>query len=165
MRARADEHVLTEMLYEAVYWRNDGAEERPSLEATMQDTRNARYVRGWGREGDVAVVALDRNDEPVGAAWYRHFRAAEPGYGFVSEQLPELSIAVFPEFRGQGVGSLLLGALVARARAAGEPGLSLSVAVENPALRLYQRHGFAIQGEPGDSATMVLTFAEPTGSP
>jgi hypothetical protein len=25
--------------------------------------------------------ALDRREEPVGAVWYRHFTAAEPGYG------------------------------------------------------------------------------------
>jgi ribosomal protein S18 acetylase RimI-like enzyme len=164
MRARADQQVLVEMLYEAVYWRDDGAEERPPLDAMLADARNARYVAEWGREGDVAVVALDRQQEPVGAAWYRHFAAAEPGYGFVSEDLPEVSIAVLPEFRGQGVGNLLLGSLIARARAAGERGLSLSVSTENPARRLYARHGFAIQGEEGASATMVLMLPEDTGS-
>jgi hypothetical protein len=105
LSARADPAFLAEMLYEAVNWYDDGAEERPPLEAVLQDPQNARYVGGWGRPGDVALSALDRRDEPVGAAWYRRFTAAEPGYGYVADDVPELAIAVYPEFRGQQVGA------------------------------------------------------------
>src|SRR4051794_33396193 len=103
------------MLYEAVYWNDDGAEERPPLDGMMADDHNARYVMDWGRPGDVALMALDRRDEPVAASWHRRFPADAPGYGFVAEDVPELAIGVYPEFRGQRVGSLLLGALIARA--------------------------------------------------
>ena len=58
--------------------------------------------------------------------------------------MPELSIAVYPECRGQHVGSLLLGTLVSRARADGYRAISLSVAAANPARRLYVRHGFEV---------------------
>ena len=78
-----------------------------------------RYVEGWGRIGDVAIVALDRLDEPVGAAWYRRFTADEPGLRLRRPDVPELSIAVYPECRGRHVGGLLLGSLVDRARADG----------------------------------------------
>src|SRR3954452_22727700 len=125
------------MLYEAVNWYDDGAEERPSMDTVLGDPHNARYVDGWGRPGDVALCALDRRDEPVGAAWYRRFSTAEPGYGFVAADVPELAIGVYPEFRGQRVCSLVIGALIARARRDGERALSLSVNAENPAKRLY----------------------------
>src|SRR3954470_23103117 len=131
------------MLYEAVNWRDDGAEERPALEEQLAQPELRRYVEGWGRKDDLAVVALDRVDEPIGAAWYRIFDAGEPGYGFVATDVPELSIAVYPECRGQRVGSLLLGTLVNRARTDGYRAISLSVAAANPARRLYERHGFA----------------------
>lgn len=148
------------MLYEAVNWRDDGAEERPSLEETLARPELRRYVEDWGRVGDVAIVALDRLDEPVGAAWYRLY-ADEPAYGFVAPEVPELSIAVYPECRGRHVGGLLLGSLVSRARADGYRAISLSVAVANPARRLYVRHGFEEvprpdDAEPGDSITLVL---------
>lgn len=130
LSTRADPAFLAEMLYEVVYWHDDGSEERPSLEALLAQPEHARFVDAWGRAGDVAVLALDRRDEPVGAAWYRRFEA------------PEMRIAVYPEFRRQGVGSLLLGSLVARARAAGETRLLTTVARENPARRFMVRRGF-----------------------
>ena len=159
LSARADPAFLAEMLYEAVHWRDDGADERPAFEALLQDPKNARYIAGWGRPGDVALCALDRRDEPVGAAWFRRFSAAEPGYGYVADDIPELAIAVYPEFRGQLVGSLLLGALLARARRDGEPGLSLSVNKNNPARRLYARHGFEVVTERLTALTMLADLS------
>jgi GNAT superfamily N-acetyltransferase len=161
LSSRADPAFLAEMLYEAVNWQDDGAEERPPLDELLAQPELRRYVENWGRKGDVAIVALDRLDEPVGAAWYRLFESGAPGYGFVAEDVPEISIAVYPECRGQRVGSLLLGTLVSRARGDGYRAMSLSVAAANPARRLYLRHGFEPATVPdradGDgSITMVL---------
>jgi GNAT superfamily N-acetyltransferase len=143
------------MLYEAVNWRDD-AEERPPFDEMLANPELSRYVEAWGRVGDVAIVALDRRDEPVGGAWYRFFTAEEPGYGFVDEKTPELAIALYPECRRQHVGGLLLGTLLQRARADGVPALSLSVGRENPPRNLYARNGFEVVGENGDSLTMVV---------
>jgi ribosomal protein S18 acetylase RimI-like enzyme len=156
LSARADPAFLAEMLYEAINWHDDGAEERPPLDAVVGKDENARYIAGWGRAGDVALCALDRRDEPVGAAWYRRLSAATPGYGYVSDDVPELAIGVYPEFRGQRVGSLLLGALLARARRDRERAISLSVHRANPAKRLFARHGFEVVGEHEDTVTMVV---------
>lgn len=147
------------MLYEAVYWRDDGAEERPPFDEMMARPEVSRYVAGWGRVGDVAVVALDRRDEPVGGAWYRLFPANDAGYGFVDENTPELSIALYPECRRQHLGGLLLGTLLQRARADGHGSISLSVACENPARRLYARNGFEVVAEIDDSLTMVADLS------
>ena len=79
---------------------------------------------------------------------------AEPGYGFVDEQTPELSIAVAPPHRRKGIGSRLIRAAMDRARADGFRALSLSVAAANPARELYRRAGFAETGEHSGSWTM-----------
>ena len=105
-----------------------------------------RYVEGWGRPGDRALVAIE-GFQPVGAAWYRLFTAEEPGYGFVDAETPELTIAVVPSARGRGHGDELLVALLEQARGDGFEGVSLSVEPENPALQLYERHGFRKVGE------------------
>ena len=113
----------------------------------------SRYVDRWGRPGDTAVVGLE-GATPVGAAWFRLYRAEEPGFGFVDEATPELSIAVVPSRRHHGYGSQLLNALLEKAREAGYPTISLSVERDNPALHLYERHGFRGVTESGDNLTM-----------
>jgi ribosomal protein S18 acetylase RimI-like enzyme len=159
LSARADPAFLAEMLYEAVYWRDDGGEERPPFDELLARPETARYVADWGRPGDAAVFALDRRDEPIGAAWYRRFTSAAPGYGYIADDIPELAIGVFSEFRGQRVGSLLMGSLIAKAQSTGERALSLSVHRDNPARRLYARLGFEVEREETDTYTMLLDLS------
>ena len=89
------------------------------------DISISRYVDGWGRPGDTAVIAMD-DGHSVGAGWYRLFRTGVPGYGFVDEETPELTIVVVPSRQGEGIEGQLLAALVERARKAGYSGLSVS---------------------------------------
>ncbi len=112
-----------------------------------------RYVAGWGRAGDSGLLTIDEF-QPVGAAWYRLFEEEEPGYGFVDESTPELTIAIVPSRRGRGLGEELLTALLEQARSEGYRRISLSVEPDNPALRLYEQHGFAKVGERGGALVM-----------
>ncbi len=118
----------------------------------------SRYVEGWGRPGDAALVVIE-GFQPVAAAWYRLFRTDEPGYGFVDEQTPELTIAVVPSRRGRGYGNELLTALLEEARKQGFRRVSLSVEPDNPALHLYERYGFAKVGERGGAFVMLAELA------
>jgi ribosomal protein S18 acetylase RimI-like enzyme len=156
LSAQADPAFLAEMLYEAVNWLDDGAEERPPMDAMLAVPQNARYVEDWGRAGDVAISALDRRDEPVGAAWLRRFDSGAPGYGYVADDIPELAIGVYPEFRGQRVGTLLMGSLIARAERDHVRGISLSVHPDNPAKRLYARNGFEVVNDERGALVMLL---------
>ena len=150
---RKDQRFLRDMLRHAYYWR----ERMPHGEI---DAPVYRYVMNWGRPGDAAVIALD-DGNPVGAAWYRLFKQDEPGYGFVDEQTPELSIAVVPSRRGKGHGEQLLRALLDEAKHNGFRQISLSVEPENPALRLYERFGFEQVGESNGSVVMVARLNSP----
>jgi ribosomal protein S18 acetylase RimI-like enzyme len=145
--SRHDARFLRDMLHHAYYWR-ERAPQDPG-EGSVQ-----RYVMSWGRPGDAAVIAY-ADAGNVGAAWYRLFREREPGYGFVDERTPELTIAVVPSCRGKGYGEELLDALLAQAKRDGFEQVSLSVEPDNPALRLYERHGFHKVGESGGSWTML----------
>ena len=139
-----DARFLRDMLHHAFYRRETApGEEEPTY----------RYVYAWGRPGDAGVIALD-GGFPVGAAWFRLFRQDAPGYGFVDEQTPELSIAVVPSRRGGGFGGELMDALLARARADGYHAISLSVAKDSPAVGLYERYGFAKVDERDGAITM-----------
>ena len=142
--SRSDVPFLRDMVRHAYYWRWGSPDSIPA----------ARYVEGWGRRGDAGLIALEDGFR-VGAAWYRLFRSGSPGYGFVDEQTPELTIAVVPSRRGRGVGHELMTGLLERARRQGHPAISLSVEKDSPAVRLYQGYGFERVGETDDALTML----------
>jgi len=120
----------------------------------LRDPAIARYVDGWGtRSGDSGLIALV-DSAGVGAAWLRYFPASEPGYGFVDERTPELSIAVLPAYRGKGIGSRLVERLLQGVHAT-----SLSCDPANPAWRLYLRLGF----EPLPDSRTMLRMKSSTG--
>ena len=143
--SQADIPFMRSMLAHAYHWRVAGLETEIPL---------SRYVDSWGRPGDVAVIAADGANR-VGAAWFRRFSARAPGYGFVDERTPELTIAVVPSKRRHGVGQELLDALLARAGADGVPALSLSVQKGSAAVAFYERNGFERVGETDGAITMV----------
>ena len=100
------------------------------------------YFEGFGsKPGDIGVAAWS-GDQAVGMAWTRLLGGDDPGYGHLDDNTPELSMAVLPEWRGQGVGTRLIGSLLPAVAAAGYRQVSLSVQKDNPAIHLYQRAGF-----------------------
>lgn len=151
-----DEPFLWEMLYEAVYWSPEETGPKPPLQELLSEPGLRRYIEGWGRKNDTAVIALCRKyGEKVGAAWYRIFSDEEPGYGFVHEATPEIAIAVAPDLRGAGVGSGLLGALMNAARSGGFDALSLGVQKSNQAaVKLYEGKDFVRLRDEGDEWIM-----------
>jgi len=121
------------MLHEAAHHRS------------LSDPAISRYLKGWGRFGDAAVVALDPTEDGrnIGAVWYRLMSPGRRGYGFVDASTPEIVIAVVSDSRGLGVGEALLRELLNTARSQGLGALSLSVRRDNSAaVRLYERNGF-----------------------
>lgn len=137
---QADAVFLGDMLVEAANWRAGGA--RPRHEVLSSSHR--RYVVGWMRPSDAGVVAMTSFGDPVGAAWYRLLPPDDPGFGFVGTAVPELIIGVRPVWRAQGVGRMLLRALVQRAAESGHRRISLSVERDNFARGLYRSERFVV---------------------
>jgi GNAT superfamily N-acetyltransferase len=152
----SDAAFLADMLAVAAYWRDDST--TPEGIEVVADPALARYVLGWPRPGDTGVVA-EHGGQRLGAAWYRFFSPAEPGYGFTSPEVPELTLAVLATARGQGLGRRLLEHLIAAARRAGVRALSLSVESDNPARNLYVSAGFRVLASTGGAETMLLSLA------
>jgi len=138
------------MLGEAAVWRPD--KPTPTGDEVLADPRYARYLTGWPRRGDYGLVA--EQGGPLGAAWYRIYTEASHGYGFVAEDVPELSIAVIASRRREGIGRRLLVDLIEASEIQGYRALSLSVNDGNPARRLYESVGFVYVERRG-SWTMI----------
>src|SRR5439155_1305337 len=102
--------------------------------------------------GDTALLAIEGGHR-IGAGWFRLFREAAPGYGFVDDATPELTIVVVPSRQGQGIGQLLLAGLIERAQADAYRGLSVSVEKSHPEIAAYEAPGFEPVAENGLAAT------------
>ena len=138
-----DEPFLWRMLLEAAH----AGDEVDGVEALKGIPELARYVDGWGRPGDLGVIAT-WHGEAVGAAWLRLLVGDDAAYGYVDDSTPELAIAVLPAFTGHGIGGALLKRLLLDAdhRFAA---VSLSVREDNPARRLYERFSFRVVDRSG----------------
>jgi GNAT superfamily N-acetyltransferase len=141
-RATAEDgEFLADMLVEAVNW---SPEWKPrSRRRVLTDPRTAHYIAGWPRDTDLGVIA-EAGSQPAGAAWIRFFPAGQPGYGFVSPDVPELTIGVAAPWRGRGAGRALLRAIAVLAGQAGIKRISLSVERKNFARGLYLSEGYAV---------------------
>jgi len=144
---------LWEMLVEAGHW----DDERP--EDPLADDHLRRHLDGWGRPGDVGLVAWD-GERRLGAAWTRLLTAERPGYGYVDDATPELAVAVAEGERGRGLGRALVTGALDHAAAHGHPRVTLSVAEGNVAAAgLYRSIGFAEVSRAGGGITMVASTA------
>lgn len=154
LRSQAD--FVKEITYQAIYV-------APSLPPPSRDILNSpdirKYYEHWGKKGDSGLLLIHYpSEQPVGGAFVRLYPKDRAGYGFVSEKIPELNIALLPDHRGKGQGLKLLTALLNELKEAGVPGVSLSVDRQNPAMKLYERLGFVVVKEEGNP-TMLLQFS------
>ncbi|HQE47035.1 MAG TPA: GNAT family N-acetyltransferase [Rhodoglobus sp.] len=145
----ADLPFLEEVFVIAADWNPEAVK---GAEFWHADPTFQKYLAGFPRDTDLGFIA-EREGQDAGAVWSRYFTAADPGYGFVAEDIPELSIGVVAGRRGEGIGRALLNAMLA----ASPVSLSLSVEDGNPAQELYRKSGFVPVGRVGDATTMLYT--------
>ena len=95
--------ILSDMLFEAgavnEIIREMGKEKALTLPAMIY------FLENFGRAGDFGFVAETKDNILIGAVWARLFSVENKGYGFISEKIPELAIAVAADFRGRGAGN------------------------------------------------------------
>lgn len=112
------------------------AEQREGFLRQQFEAQHAWYQQNYA--GAAFDVVLAPGGQPAGrlyvARWPREIRL--------------IDVALLPEFRRQGLGSAILGDLLAEARRAGKP-VTIHVERLNPALRLYERLGFRQKEDKG----------------
>lgn len=114
------------------------------------------YLAGFGgNRSDQAFVA-EIDGRVVGAAWARIMK----DYGHIDAHTPSLAISVWKEFRGRGIGSALVRALLESLKKSGYSRVSLSVQRANPARRMYERAGFRIFEQRGEEYLMIAHLTD-----
>ncbi len=146
-----DQSLLANLMFEALFI---PAHEKVPPREVVGEPDLAKYHADWGRAGDVGFVA-EVDGVAVGAIWCRQFTRDQNSYGFVNPNFPEMVIALFSNFRNQGIGTALIKHLVNDLKQQGLGGLSLSVQKANEAVNLYKRLGFKVTAEKGTAFTML----------
>lgn len=140
----ADEPFLREMLHLAA---TPPGAELPA-EEVLSRPRVARYAAGWMSPTDVGVVA-ELEDRPVGMAWVRLFHPSQQD-AYEDVHMHSLAIGLLPEVRGQGLGTLLIRALLDAADQKALQGVQLTTSERNlAAIALYTAAGFHLTGQRG----------------
>jgi ribosomal protein S18 acetylase RimI-like enzyme len=151
---RRDEWPLLEdFLYEAICVPEGFAGEVPR--AVIYDDPKCRAAfEGFGSLPDDRAVVAVASGEVVGACWVR----TTDEYGHVDDETPSFSISLYRPYRGQGIGTAMMRAMLDELRGAGYARASLSVQKENPALRLYERLGFRVIGDGFDETEWLMVI-------
>lgn len=144
----AEYPLLDEFLYQAIFVPK-GADAPPREIINQPDLQV--YVRNFGQqEGDYCLVG-DCGGEVVGAVWVRIM----DDYGHIDDETPSFAISILPEYRGQGIGTRLMKAMLELLRSEGFERASLAVHKENYAVKMYRSCGFETVSENEQEYIMV----------
>lgn len=143
--------VLEEFLYQAIYIPEGTL---PPERSILKEPALELYIQNFGKYKDDYGFVAEIEDKIVGAVWVRIMN----DYGHVDDETPSFAISIFPEYRGQGIGTALMQRMLSHLRDKGYPRASLAVQKANAAFRLYDKLGFKIVDENEEEYIMVYYF-------
>lgn len=139
--------ILDEFLYEAIFIPK-GVEAPPR--SIIKQPELQVYISDFGKKDDCCLVA-EVDGKIIGAAWTRIMN----DYGHVDDTIPSCAISLYKDFRGQGIGTSLMEAMLALLKKRGYKKASLSVQKANYAYRLYLKLGFTVVDENEEEYIMI----------
>ena len=143
--------LLEDFLYEAIYL-PEGFEGELPRSIIHDDPKCRAAFEGFGSLPDDRALVAVVNGMVVGACWVR----TTDEYGHIDDETPSFSISLYKPYRGMGIGTALMRAMLNELADAGYARASLSVQKENPALHLYERLGFRIVGDGFDDTEWLM---------
>ena len=147
--------LLEDIMYEAIY-HPDPENSYPKEVIYYPQVRV--YWDNWGTGKDDHCLVAVVDDKIAGAVWIRTFQGELKGCGYIDEQTPEIAIALFEEYRNQGIGIRMMEQMIELMKTEGHTQVSLSITKGNLAIRLYERLGFMKVDENEEDYIMLLRF-------
>ena len=140
--------LLKYFLYEAIFL-PDGIEAPPKSIVEIPELQV--YISGFGSDPhDIALIAEVEN-KAIGAVWVRIMN----DYGHIDDETPSFAISLYKEYRGLGIGTEMMKAMLAILKDRGYRQASLAVQKANYAVEMYRKVGFEIVGENDEEYIMV----------
>ena len=135
--------ILKDFIYEAIFQREG---DEPVHRSVAERPEVAVYIKDFGKEDDSCLVSVV-DGRIVGAVWTRILSGEIKGFGNVDEHTPEFAISLYREYRGKGIGTALMLAMLKLLREKGYAQTSLAVQKDNYAVGMYKKVGFSIVRE------------------
>lgn len=136
-------------MYEAIYIPEGAIKPGRNI---IKDPELKIYIKDFGtQQGDYCLVS-EVEDKIIGAAWSRIIN----DYGHIDNETPSLSISLFNEYRGLGIGTELMKQLLNLLKTKGFKQASLSVQKANYASHMYRKFGFEIVKENDEEYVMAI---------
>ena len=143
--------LLEDFLYEAIFV-PEGVEPLPKSIINAPELQV--YITGFGSEPhDIALIA-EVDHKAVGAVWVRIMH----DYGHIDDDTPSFAISLYREYRGLGIGTEMMRAMLTTLKDRGYKQASLAVQKANYAVKMYRNVGFEIIDEKEDEYIMVHRF-------
>jgi len=139
---------LDDFLYEAIFI-PEGVDAPPR--EIINDPQLQVYVQNFGtQEGDICFVA-EADGKVIGAVWVRIM----DDYGHVEDGVPSFAISLYKEYRGFGIGTVMMKQMLEELKARGYAKTSLAVQKANYAVKMYKNVGFEIVDENEEEYIMI----------
>ena len=147
---RNEYEILKNFLYEAIFI-PEGAKSPSKSIIELPELKI--YIDNFGQKDDNALVA-EIDGKIIGAVWTRIIN----DYGHVDNETPSLSISLYKQYRGFGIGTEMMKQMLMLLKELGYKKVSLSVQKENYAAKMYQNLGFYILVKNEQEHIMVYNF-------
>ena len=126
--------LLDNFLYEAIFI-PEGIE--PPPKSIISSPELQIYVKHFGESKDDWGLAAEVDGKIVGAVWVRIMN----DYGHIDDKTPSLAISLYKEYRGFGIGTVMMNEILALLKAHEYKQVSLSVQKANYAAKMYLKIG------------------------
>lgn len=149
---KEEEYILLEdFLYEAIFV-PEGTPAPPRSVVSLPELRV--YVDGFGSRKDDTGMVAEVDGAVVGAIWARVMN----DYGHIDGETPSLAVSLYKEYRGHGIGTALLRAMLDLLKRKGYGRVLLSVQKANYALKMYEKAGFEVVDENEEEYIMLRSL-------
>lgn len=141
--------LLQDFLYEAIYVPEGSRKPDKSI---IELPELQIYIEDFGARSDDYCLVAEVEGEIAGAVWVRII----DDYGHIDDQTPSLSISLYEECRGYGLGTQMMKEMIDRLRNYEYEKLSLSVQKSNYAAEIYKGLGFTVYDENEEEYIMIF---------
>lgn len=143
--------LLSDFLYEAIFQRDA---DNLAPKSIIEKPELKIYIQDFGKSKHDFCYCAGIENNIIGAVWVRNIK----GYGSVDDVTPEFAISLYKEYRGYGIGTELMKAMLGCLKEKGYLKASLAVQKDNYALKMYLKIGFKIVDENEEEYIMIYNF-------